>query len=133
MKRIFGKGAPLQYIYARIAAAKPPTEIHAFSKYSFTVGTYPLENHHASSRCALQNFARCNENIRQGTPIGQLRNIVLLIAFVRYISVTLIYSIRNHILILTSKLSVRCTDNVVMFLCKFDFGKYYTYIIAYLL
>ena len=99
-------------IYAWTVAAKPPTEIHAFSKYSFTVGMYPLENHHASSRCVLQNFARCNENIRQGTPIGQLRNVVLfcffflrgrnvvlLIAFVRYISVTLIYSIRNHILL----------------------------------
>ena len=42
-------------------AAGPPTEINEFSKYSSTVGVYPLENHRASIKCDLQRFDHCIE------------------------------------------------------------------------
>lgn len=43
-------------------AAGPPTEVQAFSKYSFKVGLCPLLNHLASTKYDLQRFAHCNKN-----------------------------------------------------------------------
>jgi hypothetical protein len=63
-------------------AEGPPTEIHAFSKYSFRVGVYPLENHRLSTKYDRQRFAHCHENnnidYTPTTCIEQLTSILFL-------------------------------------------------------
>jgi hypothetical protein len=62
-------------------AEGPPTEIHAFFKYSFRVGVYLLENHRLSTKCDRQRFAHCHENNIDYTPtacIEKLTSILFL-------------------------------------------------------